>query len=98
MRFGTERTQNTLDKEGSTVTAERNIVDFKVVTPVRHRYEMRVKVRNSKDELTEYLKFSDSLDGGKTKLDPGFRIEYTRQGNADGYYFVVKCWTVLEQV
>lgn len=98
MQYGTERTQNTLDAEGSTITAERNIVDFKVVSPVRHRYEMRIRVRNSKDEMTEYLKFSDSLDGGKTKLDPVFRIEYSRQGDLAGYYFVVKCWTELEKV
>lgn len=98
VQYGSEKTQTILDADDSTETIERNIVDFKITGPIRHRFEKRVKVTNAKDEMTEYLRFSDMLDDGKTKLDPEFRIEYTAQGKVKGFYYVVKCWTELEMV
>jgi hypothetical protein len=92
--FGVEKETINLDDSGSTVTTERKIMNSTIVKPVRRYYEYRVKVKDKKEELTEYLKFSDSLD--KNKLDPGFRIEHTKHGDDTGYYFVVKCYTTLD--
>lgn len=94
MRYGKERSTTTLDDNGSTQTEERNIVDYQTVNPIRKYYEYRVKVKDKKEEMTEYLKFTDSLD--ESKLDPNFKIERSKHGNDNGYYFVVKCYTELE--
>ncbi len=93
MQFGKEEIITQLDDEGSTVTEERHIVNFKTNYPVRKRYERKVRVKDKKEEMTEYLKFSDSLDG--TKKDPSFRIESSKHGEENGYYYIVKCWTEL---
>lgn len=66
----------------------------KSIKPVRRHYEYRVKVKDKKEEMTEYLKFSDNLT--PEKLDPGFRIETTAHGNDNGYYFVIKAYTTLD--
>lgn len=92
MRYGKQKETNTLDENGSTVTKETNFVDHKTVNPVRKRYEIRQRVADKKEEMTEYLKFSDSLDG--TKLDPEFRLEFPSVPGT--YYYVVKCYTELE--
>lgn len=92
--FGKVKETIPLDDSGSTVTVERNMVKSEVVKPVRRYYEYRVRVTDRKEEMVEYLKFSDSLS--EEKLDPGFRIERTKQGNLEGYYFVVKTYTVLD--
>jgi len=94
MRFGKQTETTTLDDDGSTVSVENNIIDYKTVRPIRKRYEYRVRVADKKEEMTEYLKFSDSLT--KDRLDPEFRLEYTRHGNEHGYYYVIKCWSTLE--
>ncbi len=94
MKFGTISETRTLDGNGSTVKVERKYVDGTVNKPVRRYYQYRTKVNNKKEEMTEYMKFSDSLD--ETKLDPGFSIERTTHGNVNGYYFVIKSYTLLD--
>ncbi len=91
MRYGTERETTTIDQNGSTITKEVHFVDYQPTSPIRKYFAIREKVTSKKDELSEYLKFSDSLDD--TKLDPEFKIDRPR--NVTGYYYVVKCWTEL---
>jgi len=94
MRYGTVKETKTTDTNGSTITTETKIHDGKTVNPIRIHTSEREKVKNKKDELTEYLKFSDSLT--PDKLDPRFEIERTKQGEANGFYYVVKSYTVLK--
>lgn len=94
MKFGTTTETRTLDNNGSVVNIERKYVNGSVNKPIRRKYEYRTKVTNKKEEFTEYMKFSDSLDD--SKLDPGFSIDRTVHGNANGYYFVVKSYTLLD--
>jgi len=93
LRYGKQTETKTIDDNGSTIKEVKNIVDYKTISPVRMQYSIREKVKSKKDELTEYLKFSDSLDD--SKLDPAFNIERTTHGSQNGYYFVVKSWTEL---
>lgn len=93
MRYGKQNETKTIDTNGSTIRTEKNIVDFKTNKPIRKRYEYREKVIDKKGEMTEYLKFSDSLT--PKMLDPAFKIEYTQHGKDNGYYIVAKCYTEL---
>ncbi len=94
MQYGKEVTVSQLDDQGSLHTKERNVRAGDNVYPIRHHWEMRIKVKNDQQELQEYLAFSDELKGGK-KLDPAFRIE--GKDSAKPFYYVVKCWTELEK-
>lgn len=77
---------------------ETNMVDGTAVAPKRVRYEERVRVKNAREEQEEYLRFSDFIHRHphSNLLTPEFRIEYSRSGQKDGYYYVVKCWSCLE--
>ena len=94
MEYGQIEDEVQLDGDGSTVTIERNYVQRKLAKPVRRRYKYRVRVTNKKEEMAEYLKFTDSLTDDK--LDPAFTIERSKHGDANNYYFVVKCYTILD--
>jgi hypothetical protein len=91
MKYGLERITTTLDENGSTLTTITNIREFKEVKPTRKYFEIREKVTDKKQEMTEFLKFSESMDD--KKLDPAFKLERTRDGDEKGYYYVIKCWT-----
>lgn len=83
---------------GLTTHTETNIVDGSAIAPKRVRYEERVRVRNAKEEQEEYLRFSDFVHASPDVdlLTPEFRIEYSKLGQKEGYYYVVKCWSRLE--
>ena len=85
--------------EGSlTSHIEANMVEGVAVTPKRVRYEERIRVRNAKEEQEEFLRFSDFVHSSPNAdlLSPEFRIEYSKQGQKEGYYYIVKCWSCLE--
>lgn len=94
--YGNTQTTVILDNNGSTITSEENIVAGKINRPIRKRYELKVRVHSQQEEHEAYLKFSDDLANDKTKLDPAFRIDKTKLGNENGYYYVVNCYTQLE--
>lgn len=93
-KFGTIRETRELDDIGSKVTTERKYVNSSINYPVRRFYEYRIKVHSKKEEMTEYIRFTDSLD--ESRVDPSWRIEQTIHGKANGYYFIVKNYTTLE--
>ena len=93
--FGKTKTTQVIDDNGSTKTTERNYMAGEVTKPSREYFEYRHKVQNEKEEHEAYLDFSLSLHNDKTMLDPAFRIERSKIGDKDGYYFVVKCYTRL---
>lgn len=79
--------------KGDTVeTTEKNMLHGRVKFPVRRRFEERIKVNNQKEELEQYLAFSDELQRDKKMLDPGWRIEPSKSGG----YYVIKSYTRLE--
>ena len=83
---------------GITSHVETNMVNGAVVSPKRVRYEERIRVHNAKAEQEEYLRFSDFVHNHPNAdlLSPEFRIEYSKLGQKDGYYYIVKCWSCLE--
>lgn len=95
MKFGKTYETIALDERGSFVTIENNFSKGFEVGNARKRFEHRVQVSNSKDEMMEYLSFSDGLKANPDRLDGEFRIERNKRGDAEGYYYIVKCWTTL---
>lgn len=91
MRYGKYFEESTLDEEGSIVTRETTMVNSEP-TDVKKRYEMRVRVHDEKEELTEFLKFRAET---KDKPKCEFRIEHTAIGNQQGFYYVIKCWNEI---
>lgn len=95
MEYGATKTTQVLDDQGSTETIVENFHGGDVVKPVRKMYEVKTRVRSQKEEHAVYLDFSDEILRNKTMLDPSFRIEHTKVGNENGFYYTVKCYTVL---
>lgn len=77
-----------LDDNGSTLTTTKGYRP--VGEYVTNRYEIRVKVRNEKEELEQYLAFQKEKLGKKY---PEFKIETSHTGDQEGFYYVVKAWT-----
>lgn len=94
--FGNTKTTTIIDKEGSTKTAEKNIVAGDVKLPVRQHYAWKVRVHSQKEEHQAIISFSDELQKDKTMLDPSISWDFTKIGNANGYYYLVKHYTQLE--
>lgn len=95
IQFGKESEAKTLDENGSTVTTVRDFLNGEVKRPIKKHYEIRVRVTNQKEEQQEYLEFSDDVNRDPSKLDPYFRLEKSALGKQNGYYYVIKCYTVL---
>lgn len=96
MDFGTEEITTITDDNGSSVTLHRNYVRGDIIRPVKHYYAEKKRVRNQKEELEVILQFSDRIKGDPTMLDPQFKYEKSKLGDANGYYNVVLCYTKLE--
>lgn len=94
--YGAEHTTKVIDDDGSTVTTKENKVAGEVVRPVRKYYEIKTRVHNQKEEHEAYIKFSDEFAHDKSMLDTTVKIERSKVGDTNGYYYVVKCYTQLE--
>lgn len=94
--YGAKDTTHVIDDEGSTRTTARNIVNDEIVRPVRQRYEIKTRVHNQREEHEAYLKFSDEFARDRSMLDTYVKIEHSKVGDQNGYYYVVKCYTQLE--
>lgn len=93
-KYGTVVDTTQIDDNGSEMELERTFKDGVVVPPTRRRYAIRVKVHNDQEELTEHLKFKDEAKQGQ-KYDIATRLERSRVGDQQGFYYFVKCWTEL---
>lgn len=94
---GSHEETKILDDNGSTESSETKYFGKGHKSyPVRHRFRIRRKVANQREEQEEYATFSDDLITDKTMLDPVFEIEHTKKGDEEGYYFVIRCYTKLE--
>lgn len=64
---------------------------------IRRRYERRIQVHDKRDEISEYLKFTDNIDKFRFEIkDICFKIEYPKDANKNGDYYVIECWTELD--
>ncbi len=97
MEFGKIITRG-LDKDGNFNEIEENIVEKMVNFPISRTVEIRVKVRSHEEELAEYEKFSEEVRNNPDIVRPSFKLETSRTGNREGYYFVIKCYTKLERL
>lgn len=96
IQFGMVSKVKSLDKEGSTKQVDDTILNGESKSPLRVSYKMRVRVHNQTEEHQEYVKFSDEVNDNRSMLDPCFMIEHNRLGDQSGYYYVVRCYTILE--
>ena len=102
MLFGTTKTTTTMDDKGSTRTIIDKVRMGETVKTYR-QYCVRIKVKDSKEEMTQYLKYTEVIRDLRAKnllvlkdedvsLMPNFRVEYPKT-NTDGSYFISKSWT-----
>ncbi len=96
MLFGKVTTRS-FDKDGNYTELEENYVAGVVNSPVSRTIEERVKVHTIEDEVREYRKFSEFIKSSEDIVRPAFRIETSRTGKREGYYYVIKCYTKLER-
>jgi hypothetical protein len=93
LQHGSKETTKILDNDGSTEVTTIHLKDGDKVGRERVRFNLRTRVHSTKEELEHYLHFSDDIHAKKNMKDPEFRIEFTKNGDEHGYWFIVKCWT-----
>ena len=101
IHFGIEKETTELDNSGSTLTIIKKIHEGEVAKMFK-TFSVRVKVRDSKEEMAEYLRYTDSIKEKKqdgllvmkegSDYMPSFAIEYPKF-DTDGSYFVIKSWS-----
>lgn len=96
MEYGKKEITEVLDEEGSKRTQSLNVVKGVASRPVRVRYEIRKRVSSDLEEQEAYFNFSREFNNDKSMLDPAFCIDKSKVGDANGYYYVVCCYTRLE--
>jgi hypothetical protein len=103
INFGTEKTITQLDNDGSELTTTTTFRAGEVAVFIK-QYKIRSRVIDSKDEMTEFLRFTKDIQDKRDskvlyrdKFDPttapAFVIEYPNQDDGSGVRFVVKCWS-----
>jgi hypothetical protein len=104
-RHGTEVDTMILDELGSTVEVHDTLRDFNITTRFK-RYSIRIKVKDKREEMMQYLEFTDLIDA-KRKEDmlftrdddattqPAFGLEYRK--NISPEYYIIRryCLKVL---
>ena len=95
--FGSGEVTSILDDNGSTATASIDYKAGKPKLPIRRHYKIRERVHSQAEEQEKYLQFSDELKSNHLLLDPlWLPKERSKDGDQNGYYYVVKCYTLLE--
>lgn len=105
MRFGSETTTYPLDNKGSTIATVKKVRNGETEKVIKH-YRIKVHVRNSQEEMMEFMRFTEELsrcrkngtlthDKEDTSTRPAFIIEYPRY-DVDGSYFVTKNYCVVD--
>lgn len=74
-----------------TITKVTTYVDSKP-TDVKEIPEVRVKVVNEQEVLTEFMKFRDET---RDMRKAQFRVEHTEAAEKAGHYYIVKTWAEL---
>lgn len=91
IRYG--KITDTYQNGDTTVNTEATYRDFDIAPPIRRRFERRVMVANQKEEIEEYLRFSDKMHKYPA-VDVMWRIEHSNRH--DNNYYVIECWTELD--
>lgn len=79
-----------VDKDGSTIAIETNYQKGQIRYPQYKHYEYRIRVRDPKEEMTEYLRFCEEKAG---MVQTNFHTETSKLGDEEGWYYAVKSWT-----
>lgn len=95
-QYGSKDSTKILDEEGSTVTKTTNYKNYEVVSPERNRYKYRHRVTSSDDEDRVIKEFNKLREENPRILDPAIEYSHTADGNKNGYYYVITCYTILE--
>lgn len=94
--YGSETVTELMDEEGSTMTTTTDYKAGQPKSPKRRKITARVRVFGRDAEREKYLEFSKELEDNPTWLDPNWSIERSLDGEKNGYYYVIKCYTLLE--
>lgn len=91
--YGKVTTEVAIDDEGSINNIEQTVVNGQLKSIFDH-YEVRVRVTSFEQEIEEYIefrKFTAELPNCQ------FKIEHTATAQKQGFYYVVKCFTVKRE-
>lgn len=104
IRFGSETNTTVIDENDSTDEIISLVKDFEVKKTYK-RICRRIRVCNKKEEMHEFLLFTEAVDQAMkagtllirdkdpTTL-PSFVLEYPRNEGLDGAYFIVRTYTI----
>lgn len=95
MQFGKVKRTKIDDKTGNLQETETNFVDGQVNFPVRESTEERVRVSSHEEAMTVVAAFIREVLDDRSMLDPIVRFEFSKTGDKQGYFYVVKCSTKL---
>lgn len=97
IQFGEHEITKILDDDGSTETTVMNYANNKLKRPIRHKFSMRVRVFSHDEALEKYGEFGKELAERPEMLDPTWQPkERSKDGDENGYFYVVKGYTILE--
>lgn len=97
MQFGAKAKTSVVDEHGSTVTINESVKNGRTVAPIRYNYNFRVRVNSRTDELMAYEEFSSQISEDRGMIDPQWKVERSRLGEENGFYYVVKSYTRLAE-
>lgn len=103
MKFGSETTTYPINDVGSSIADYKHYRVGSLDQAIR-TYRISLKVRNSQEEMTEFIRFTTELAqlrkdkklaySKDVALQPAFIIQYPKE-DIDGSYYVVKCYSVV---
>lgn len=93
IKFGSSDKTEIIDAEGSTKTTTTNFRAKTVLKPIRYRYEIRH--RTDKTDIESISRIAKALVDDFSKLDAEIRVERTKQGELEGTFNLIECYTVL---
>lgn len=95
--FGSVETTKIIDDNGSTITKTTDYKNGMPKSPVRVTFRFRERVYSDQEALKKHLAFSEELAATPSMLDPVWLPkERSKDGDANGYYYVVKGYTLLD--
>ena len=96
LEFGNINTTMVIDDHGSTIETDETLANNLQKGPIKKTYNIRTRVHSQTEEHAEYVRFSDDIKRDRTMLLPSFALEHNKIGDDNGYYYVVKTYTILE--
>lgn len=94
LQYGSKSVTEVLEDGESTKTTEE--VYYEGLLQLR-KVHYKVPHRTNKTDIAALEKLCVNLFTDPKKLDPSLTLEHTRNGDKNGYYNIIECYTLLER-